>query len=432
MSFLKKYPYYIAIFLISLLFWKLQYNKNVKTESMCKNICSDARGYYAWLPYVFIYNDDPHFSFFDKIEVEADPFCGQEVGACLQDYRREVDGIAINKFYPGCAVLMTPFFLIAHTYTYLFSSYEPNGYSPPYFVLAGISGIFYYAMIMVLLLRIFDRFKLNKTQKLVGFLIFATGTNMTYYAIDKPTYSHIYSAFLILLFLYYLLKLKSNYSGKYIGMLSLLVGWIFVTRPVNLSILLVVPFILDKSFVSTVKSIVSSWKSAANLLPVLIVPSLLFLYYKIALGSFFVYSYDGEYFEFGNPKFVTFLFGYGSGFFMYAPVLLVIYIASFFAIKGEYKLPVIGLLTTIAVTIYIHCSWWCLYGSTFGARTMVDFIPCFMLLYTMLITSLKKYDKLVMILLGLTALVGIFLYDCVSCDRYDLESYWHAVTHAFR
>src|SRR5271156_1891631 len=99
----------ILLLLITLVFAKLQANKRLGSKSdVCMNICSDGRGYYAWLPAIFIYHD-VNFGFFENVELKS-PLCGGKVGGCLQDYRNTFDGKVCNKYYPGASFMMLPFF----------------------------------------------------------------------------------------------------------------------------------------------------------------------------------------------------------------------------------------------------------------------------------------------------------------------------------
>ena len=74
---------------------------------------SDGKGYYAYLPAIFIYKD-LNFGFFDEIEKEK--YYNQNL---YYDYRAQANGVTINKYYCGTALAELPFFVLAHISSYL-------------------------------------------------------------------------------------------------------------------------------------------------------------------------------------------------------------------------------------------------------------------------------------------------------------------------
>ena len=235
----------ILLLLLTLVFAKLQFNKRLGApDDVCMNICSDGRGYYAWLPAIFIYHD-LNFGFFEQVELKTSP-CGGAIGGCIQDYRNSFDGHICNKYYPGTAFMMLPFFAWAHI-TESMGGYRTTGYSPLYFQMIGISGICYLLLGMLIFLAILRKLQLNTLQQSLTILLVALGSNILYFTADKPAYSHIYSFVLIAAFLYYAICLREHFSAKHLAYLSFLTGFIFITRPVNVSIVLILPFLLWES-----------------------------------------------------------------------------------------------------------------------------------------------------------------------------------------
>ena len=97
---------------------------------------SDGKGYYAYLPAIFIYND-LNFGFFDEIEKEK--YFDENL---YYDYRSWAHGNVINKYYCGTALAESPFFLVAHSLAHLFDL-DADGYSKIYPVLISIAALFY-------------------------------------------------------------------------------------------------------------------------------------------------------------------------------------------------------------------------------------------------------------------------------------------------
>jgi hypothetical protein len=429
-SFIPRIPV-ILVVLIGLIFAKLQVNKNSGgPRDVCTNICSDGRGYYAWLPAIFIYHD-LNFHFFEQEELKS-PFSGGTVGGCLQDYRNTIDGRVCDKYYPGASFMMLPFFTIAHVGTVLFTQEPATGYTYLYFKIIGLSGICYYILGMLIVLQILGKLQLNTLQKTLTVIFVTFGTNIMYYAVDKPSYSHIYSFTLIAAFLYFLLCLKDRFAIKYVAYISFLTGFIFIARPVNVSILLFVPFVLWGNIANLWGRFKTRRVYFLSLFPGLIMPILLFTLYKVAVGRFLVYSYDKEGFDFWHPHFWQFLFSPDNGVMPYTPLLLMPFVLLFAWYNIAYRNIVLGIFITMLVTIYIHSSWWCwAYGFGFGARTMLDFAPLSALLIglSLKLSTTKKYLLPVSVYV-LCCFLTMLLYDRKNHGYNSLSpitDYWPAV-----
>lgn len=425
--FLARLPF-VLILLITLVFAKLQYNKHLSSEEdICFNICSDGRGYYAWLPAIFIHQD-LNFHFFDEIEVKGET-CGGVPGGCLQEYRYDFGGKTCNKYYPGASFMMLPFFATAHLSTILFTQDDANGYSPLYFKIIGFSGIFYYALGMYVFLCILKRFFLSIWQECVLIIVLTFGTNMMYYAVDKPTFSHVYSFVLIGIFVLYSFKLKERFDAQNLASLCFITGFIFVTRPVNLTIVLLLPFLFAGQISEHVNQIIKSPKLLVCVSLVFIMPLALLTLYKLSTNRFWVYSYSNEGFDFLRPHYFDFLFHYDNGLFLYMPILIVPFLTICFWINEQNRLVVIGIVVTLIVTVYIHSSWWCWsYSFSFGARTMLDFMVLFGLLFAFMMKQKINYSVLLLCILCLA--ITMLLYHQKHngfMNVYPITDYWKAL-----
>ena len=464
---LKRYPL-IVVFLLLLVLFKLWSNKrNGSSHDVAMNICSDGRGYYAWLPAVFIYHD-LHFGFFETKEL-ANPYTGGEKGGCLQNYLVPLsNGTQFNKYYPGPAVLQFPFFALAHLYVKYCTSYVADGYAPPYFYAVGLAGLFYYGMGLFFLLKIFRRFQISIKFQCLALVLFTFGTNLMYYTIDKPSYSHLYSFFLITLFLYLLFtitddielsinsaqnKIKEpsnaivsspNRSLPRLALLACLAftsGLIAIVRPVNISIVLLLPFTLGPQLtklwsLSSAKRTLLVKYLIPGSLPALFFPGLLLLVYKMVSGHFLLYSYVNESFDFLHPHFWQFLFHFDNGVFPYMPLLFFILLFSAYPLlfkntNPELRRLTLALMLTLFVTFYIHSAWWCWnYGFAFGARTICDFLALFALLMVLTLKrSQSNYQKMIIACYSIAAIATLILYHQKNHGYLGLpvNDYWQAL-----
>ena len=126
----------VSIITIILIVTVVSSNLNWEKEDWKGIIESDGKGYYAYLPAIFIYQD-LNFGFFESIET------GKYYDENLYyDYRSSANGKVIDKYYCGTALLESPFFLVAHLSSYLLD-YELDGYSKLYPISINISAIFF-------------------------------------------------------------------------------------------------------------------------------------------------------------------------------------------------------------------------------------------------------------------------------------------------
>jgi hypothetical protein len=431
----ENYPI-LLILLISLMFAKLHFNKRSGNEqAVCATICGDARGYYAWLPALFIYND-LNFKFYDSVEFNS-KFCGNNKDVPMLDYRKTFEGKTMDKYYPGASFMILPFFFLAHYYTIFFSHQVPDGYSFYYFKLVPLAAFFYYFLGMLFFSKLLGKLQLNNWQKSLVILLLTFGSNLIYYTIDAPVYSHIYSFALIAAFLYLAFSLKELPTVKNISLISFITGLIFITRPVNLSILFILPFIFAGNLKVFTLTILRQPKLLLSLVPVLFMPVLLFSLYKTATGHYFVYSYDQEGFDFLHPHFWQFLIHYDNGLFTYMPLLAMPFLFIFAWYRKENKAIVAGVAFTLLVTIYVQSSWWCwYYGYSFGARTMLDFLPLFgiPLAFSIKNANLKKHFYLLPVY-AFCCVCTLILYQQKSANHmmssYPIKDYWQAIGNPF-
>ncbi|MBI2270848.1 MAG: hypothetical protein HYU69_10910 [Bacteroidetes bacterium] len=192
-----------------------------------KNIVlSDGKGYYAYLPAVFIYHD-LNLGFYEGIEQKY------YYKNTYYDYRADDEqGHVINKYFSGTAVLMLPFFLQAHALT-LLADLPADGYSKFYPISVNIAAIFYLIAGLFYLKHLLRFYTSNESIVSFILIVLVFGTNLFYYAITEPAMSHVYSFFCISAFIYYFRCLTSAFSNKHIYLSALFLGLVMLIRPIN-------------------------------------------------------------------------------------------------------------------------------------------------------------------------------------------------------
>ena len=329
----------------------------------------DIAGYYAYLPATFIYKD-LQFSFYDKI-LEEDT-SGEEKG----DFRQSsVDDKIVNKYFVGTAILQLPFFAVAHLVT-LATGGEANGYSYWYIFFIAISSVLYGLLGLYFLSKILTSFGLRNSTIWIVILSITFGTNFFVYTSIDPGTSHTYSFACVNAFIWFFILFNKSSSRKLFFILALLLGLILLIRPINVIFLLGLPVFLD-SF-REVKSLLLKFRKLGiyfilGCLFSLLIVSIQLLIYKLQTGSWFLYSYAGESFNFTNPQIFNFLFSFRKGYFLYTPLAMVS-ILSLYAFYKYNKFKALSLCVFLIAIVYVFSSWWSWwYGGSFSSRVMLEY-----------------------------------------------------------
>lgn len=386
-------------------------------------ILADGKGYYSYLPAVFIYHD-ANLGFYDKIE-KQDYYNPQN----SYDYRSYVNNRYIPKYYIGTAVAISPFFLAAHAYATITNA-PPDGYSKPYMIAVNLAGIFYLLAGLWFIYKLLQLYNIHSGVYFWLTLGLVFGTNLFYYSAVVPSMSHIYSFGFIAAFVYYAKLLTITYKPKTLVILGLLLGIIAITRPINVLVVLVIPFLAEspQNLFFTIKKIFSN--IAALVLAVVGFAAVVFiqaLYYKIATGSYWVYSYLDEGFNFAKPEIINILFSYRKGLFLYTPMYLLALLGVLVYVrKSPYKLATaLGFFLVLTYFLSSWTCWW--YGGSFSGRIYVDYLSFFALLLALLLSSLQSQPKALTSLKVLIVVLVVFCQIQIYQYRY-YQIHWSDTT----
>ena len=388
------------------------------------NIHSDGKGYYAYLPAIFIYNDLQY-----KFEETILP--KYESGGKEEFYCTEFESKKVNKYFAGTALLLLPFFLLACLLSWMFG-YDVDGYSYLFQCSVSIAAVFYAVLGLIFLRKFLLCFFDEKITAITLILIFF-GTNLLYYTVFEASISHVYSFFAVSAFLFFTYKAFRELKRKYFLLSAFFLALIILLRPVNGIIILALPF-LAGSLGSLGYALYVFLKDKKTLiLSILIGSSVLFLQlllYKIQTGSFFVYSYKQEGFNFLHPEIMNVLFSYRKGLFVYTSLVFVA-LFGLIPLFRKNRFQFFSLLFLLMVVTWVISSWWMwFYGGSFGQRSFIEFFPLFAFLIALLLHSAKKWLK---ILLSLPLLFLLYLNlvqtyqkseNILPWDNVTKEIYW--------
>jgi hypothetical protein len=343
-------------------------------------INSDGKGYYAYLPAIFIYHD-LQFRFVEQYEAQYYP----SNRSVFKEFRNKAGDRVVDKYFPGMAIVWLPFFLGGHFFAYL-ELFPMDGYSLPYQLAIALSALFFLWLGARLLMKLLIR--MGSDPKRAAFITFVVtlGTNLIFFTIVEGSMTHVYSFALITAFALTVHNLFHRYKPKRFILSLFLFLLISLIRPTNAMILLIVPFMAGsrKTFSDTFKLAFSSKTNlvAGSILCLLflMIPLLL---WKEQTGKWLVYTYADEKLNFFRPAILQILFSFNRGWFLYTPVAFI----SLFGMIGLFRqnrFRFFWLLGFLVVFIYVVSCWWVwYYASKCGQRIFIDiyFITGILLFY---------------------------------------------------
>jgi len=360
------------IFLFALVCVIIVFNEDKPHKNQ---FASDTGGYYLYLPAIFIYHDIGKLSFYDKIDSQYNhPF---DKNCTL--YKNNTNDHLLNKYPAGVAVFEFPFFITAHLYCLITGQYQPDGYSLPYQLGGLFSNIFWVIVGLLFLRQVLNRY-FNDNIVVLTILCIAFGTNLYAYSSFNIGMSHPYSFFLFSL-LAYITNLiysvpKHQSFNRLAGLLGLVLGMIFIVRPINIIVVLIPllwllqnPFNLKERF----WFLTHHYKEVFLVLTgFFLVAFIQFYYWKYITGNWLVYSYTGERFDFLHPHILNGLFSFRKGWFLYTPLSFIGCLGFYFLWKKNARLmfPIALFLTIMIYAVFSWQQWW--YGGSFGCRPLIE------------------------------------------------------------
>lgn len=347
-----------------------------KHEPQWTNLIHDSGIYHAYLPATFI-KKDPLWNFLNT-ENANDPERGIQYWA----FRTEQGGW-VPKMSMGKAMMDLPFFLIADAYTGMTQKHERTGFSFPY-QYAQLWSTIIYALLGLFLIRLVLQRYFKDVWVAWTLFVLALATNLYHYSTHESGMTHPHNFFLLSAALYLVHDWNMERKiGKALAF-GLVCGLIVLVRPINLVLLLPLPFFIQLFNQSTFNRelLLQGMKAfflrkkfilAVAVAFLVVLPQLLF--WKHQSGSWLHYSYNDEGFFLSNPSVWKGLFSFRKGWLIYTPVMIFALIG-FVLLFRKNRIQASVVSFAFLLFIYLTFSWWCWwYGGGFGARTLIDFYP---------------------------------------------------------
>lgn len=354
-----------------------RYGYTSKIEKGPTPIASDGSGYYAYLPQYVVYPDSVHFSFYDDIHTKYPD--KRFFDMLLIDHEKQQ---ASNKFYTGTVLMQLPFYYVAHK-LHQWNGWDADGYQLGYRFSIQLAGLFYWLLGVLALFRLFMAQGFSRFSILLAVGAITFGTNLNMYVSYWVSMSHVYSFSMVACFLAVAYRWTHEYRPSALIWMLFFLGMIAVVRPVNVLVVCMVPFLFTdlKSFWRRfLETFQKQWKPLALGVLLFLIPiSIQVLVQYHQTGKMGLYTYKEEGFTNAlTPQFWNVLFSFEKGFFVYAPIMLLLFPGLYYFYRKSSPHFFMGWLITTFVWLYAVSSWWCWdYGGGLGMRALVEFLPLF-------------------------------------------------------
>ncbi len=393
-----------------------------------KTIDGDGSGYYAYLTTVLHYKTTDFKQVFNYEKSRR----GLDY---MGHYFHEYNGKTVNKYYMGAALLILPFYLLALLYSKI--AFLPlDGYNIIFQYAVSLAAAFYLGLGLLFTNALLRTYNIKKPIRLIVVLSLMLGTNLFYYAFFHPSHSHVYSFAAIAGFAYFARNFMLSGRSRHLFIMAFVFGLVGLIRPTNLLLVLLIPFFANdfEQFKQRFKWLISKpmpviWALIAFFLSFGLQP----LFNYIQTGDIVLYTYKNEGFHFLNPATFSFLFSYRKGFFLYTPLMLLIF-SGLLVMYNRSKYQFYGISAFLVVLIYVLSSWWnWFFGDSYGMRAMIDFYPILAILLAFGFSSLTglkagRYFLAFFLMLVIPLnLIQAYQYErgIIHPDSMNKEKYWH-------
>lgn len=324
----------------------------------------------------------------------------------------------VNVHMIGVSLLLLPFFLVGYMWAVI-GGYAVNGISEPFQKMISLGALFYLILGLYFIRKLLIDLKNSDKSIAVILALIFFGTNLLNYSVNEPTMSHVYSFSLISAFLYYSRKMMLSQNAKYFAYSGIIMGLIFLVRPINVIVLMILPFWLGSfsEFKSVIKQLLhaSKTKISISIISCLVVLSVQSIIWYFQNGKLIQWTYKDNGLYLFSPNTLQMLFGFNSGFFIYTPLCLFL-LLGLIPMYNEHKYKFTVLALFVLFMFYIlSCHWAYTYFDGLSIRALVDFYPVFAIVGVKLFSG-----KIVGFLksVSLSVISACVLLNLIFCYQY--------------
>lgn len=308
----------------------------------------------------------------------------RKINPASADPREDIYGIRLTdkgrryiKYTLGVPVMEAPFFWLAHAYTKLSGKYEANGWTKPYLLVMSFAIICYVLIGFYLLIGVLERY-FSPAITALTVLAIAFATNLFFHS-TYTTMSHGFLFFDYCLLLYLTTRFYDAPTTAKAFAIGALVGLITLTRvPEVVSAFIPLLWgVYDKATLRKRWQLIKDNGAFVIVAPIgfLLVFSLQLCYWYYVSGELFFNPYQGEGFDFSNPRIHRGWFDYQNGWLIYTPIMLFSLIGWWW-LRKYCRTPQLAIFVFVGLHVYIHYSYYAwTYFPGLGQRPMVETYP---------------------------------------------------------
>ena len=359
-------------------------------------IVSDGEGYFQYLIYFFVKHDIAHMPYSINLN----------------------NGLTFDKYTCGVAILEMPFFFVGYIYNKIFGIVDAV-HSSTYGLTVFISALIYVYIALILLNKILRKW-FNKFTSFITTLSIYFATNLFYFTVLLPDFSHAYSFFCLTLFIYLLDKFikKPNIANSIFCGLTF--GLAILIRPTNIfySILFLLYGIISlkafKDRILWISKHIIYFVVIIVIIFIVFIPQM--LYWHTVVGEYIVYAYQysqggpEKFIYWNNPKIGLVLFDVQNGWFIYSPVFFLFLIGLVWMLIKKFENALVILLCFIFI-VYANASWWCYtFSCAFGHRAFIEYYPLFSIPIAFLLSKIFNEKRNIFVKGSIILLLLIFSF----------------------
>jgi len=236
------------------------------------------------------------------------------------------NGNSVIRFTMGIAILLSPFFFIAHFIALNFG-FEPNGYSEPYHWMLHIGSAFYILLGYFILRKVLLKNFTDKISALI-LIIFYAGTNIFLFTSLGNPFPHVFAFILYLFVIYYTILWHHKPKLIYAILLGMSLGLLVITR-ISEAIAIIIPVLWGvynkETLIRKWNLIRKQWQQVLLIIfcgLLVLLPQLIYWQYVTGKPLFFAYSDPSSSLELTRPRFAWVLFSYRKGWLLYSPLMI--------------------------------------------------------------------------------------------------------------
>jgi hypothetical protein len=358
--------FWLYLFLIIVhFFYYPKWNKQ-GTES---TLSWDVAGYYAYLPAAFIYHDLKQLQNTKPAVINnqcqaGDFYCAFAIN----------NGNYVMKYTMGNALLMLPFFTIAHFWA-VNSNYPADGFSFPYQLLISIGCLIYLLASIFILQKLLSNFFSN-TVTSISLALVVVATNLLEYSVISGGLTHNQLFFVYSVILYATFQFYKTLKIGYCLLIAALVGVAVLIRPTEI-IIAIIPILWGvntrQKLIERLVLFLKLYKQMPFAILIFIgIVSMQLLYWKLVSNKWLVYTYGNQKFDWLRPHILLGLISFKKGWLLYTPIMLSGCMGFYFLYK-KYNTIFYSMILFMMLTLYFVFSWsiwW--YATSLGQRAMVQ------------------------------------------------------------